>query len=605
MLTNKRQILEMVALMREHGIVDVVLCPGSRNVPIVHTISQTEGFCCHALTDERSAGFFALGRALATGKTVAVCVTSGSALVNLHPAVTEAFYQQVPLLIISADRPSAWIGQMDGQTMPQTGVFGSMVKYSCCLETNDIWHVNRMVNEALLECTHRSKGPVHINVPIEEPLYEFGTEELPSVRVIRRIEGLYPDKAREIAELLHQSTKRMIIIGQKPADRQVKPAYMNELNRGYVSLCENLANCGEGSVALNITDRLMDEVVGDRRRCAGDYRPDLVITVGGHIVSKKLKNWLRQNPPKQHWHVSPEGTIADTFGCLTTVIEAEPYRFLEMLAYITIPIEEESNYPQLWRTLAAETRTQTTNKPQDECAEMGGEGETGMGGEGERYEGCAKMRSKCIIESKPGTRGESEPGTRGESKPGTESESKPGTRGESEPGTESEGDTRISEKEIVGKLMGMLPEGAVLHLANSSSVRYAQEFPLHPSVTVCCNRGINGIEGCLSSAVGFASATPERQNFVVIGDLAFFYDQNALWNRELPDNLHILLLNNHGGEIFNTLPVPDDERTRSFVMAKHHTNAEAVAQQYGLLYMNRLEEMQEFVDKGHALLEVE
>ncbi len=540
MLTNKRQILEMVALMREHGIVDVVLCPGSRNVPIVHTISQTEGFCCHALTDERSAGFFALGRALATGKTVAVCVTSGSALVNLHPAVTEAFYQQVPLLIISADRPSAWIGQMDGQTMPQTGVFGSMVKYSCCLETNDIWHVNRMVNEALLECTHRSKGPVHINVPIEEPLYEFGTEALPSVRVIRRIEGLYPDKAREIAELLHQSTKRMIIIGQKPADRQVKPAYMNELNRGYVSLCENLANCGEGSVALNITDRLMDEVVGDRRRCAGDYRPDLVITVGGHIVSKKLKNWLRQNPPKQHWHVSPEGTIADTFGCLTTVIEAEPYRFLEMLAYITIPIEEESNYPQLWRTLAAETKTQTTNKPQDECAEMGGE---------------------------------------------------------SEP--------RISEKEIVGKLMGMLPEGAVLHLANSSSVRYAQEFPLHPSVTVCCNRGINGIEGCLSSAVGFASATPERQNFVVIGDLAFFYDQNALWNRELPDNLHILLLNNHGGEIFNTLPVPDDERTRSFVMAKHHTNAEAVAQQYGLLYMNRLEEMQEFVDKGHALLEVE
>lgn len=548
MLTNKRQILEMVALMREHGIVDVVLCPGSRNVPIVHTISQTEGFCCHALTDERSAGFFALGRALATGKTVAVCVTSGSALVNLHPAVTEAFYQQVPLLIISADRPSAWIGQMDGQTMPQTGVFGSMVKYSCCLETNDIWHVNRMVNEALLECTHRSKGPVHINVPIEEPLYEFGTEALPSVRVIRRIEGLYPDKAREIAELLHQSTKRMIIIGQKPADRQVKPAYMNELNRGYVSLCENLANCGEGSVALNITDRLMSEVVGDRRRCTGDYRPDLVITVGGHIVSKKLKNWLRQNPPKQHWHVSPEGTIADTFGCLTTVIEAEPYRFLEMLAYITIPIEEESNYPQLWRTLAAETRTQTTNKPQDECAEMGGESEPETGGEGE---------------------------------------------------------TRISEKEIVGKLMGMLPEGAVLHLANSSSVRYAQEFPLHPSVTVCCNRGINGIEGCLSSAVGFASATPERQNFVVIGDLAFFYDQNALWNRELPDNLHILLLNNHGGEIFNTLPVPDDERTRSFVMAKHHTNAEAVAQQYGLLYMNRLEEMQEFVDKGHALLEVE
>lgn len=517
MLSDKENILQLVALMKAHGIEDVVLCPGSRNAPIVHTISQLSEFRCHAITDERSAGFFATGLALATGKPAAVCVTSGSALLNLHPAASEAFYQQVPLVIISADRPAAWIGQMDGQTLPQPGALGSMVKMSVQLTENDKWFNNRMLNEALLECTHRTKGPVHINVPITEPFYKFHTEQLPNERIIRRIEGIYPQQIREIADLLNESSHRLIIIGQKPTDRQISPSLMHELNRGYVSLCEHLGNCGEGSIALSITDALVEGV-----QASTDLQPDLVITCCGHIVNKKLKQWLRKNPPRQHWHISPDGSVVDLFGCLTTVIEAQPYQFLQALAYMTIRIEETDNYTERWTELAIK----------------------------------AKKASS----------------------------------------------TDTPEAHAVRQLVEQLPDNAVLHLANSSSVRLALNYALPKGVTVCCNRGVNGIEGSLSSAVGYATATPDRPNFVVIGDLSFFYDQNALWNRELPKNLHILLLNNGGGAIFNTLPIPDDERSRQFIMAHHCTTAEHVAQQYGLCYQHNPENLTEFINSKKSIL---
>ena len=194
MYTDKKNILQLVALLEAHGITKVVLCPGSRNTPIVHTLSNHPNFTCYAVTDERSAGYFAIGLALNGGKPAAVCCTSGTALLNLHPAVAEAFYQNVPLVVISADRPAAWIGQMDGQTVPQPGVFQTLVKKSVNLPEihteEDEWYCNRLVNEALLETNHHGKGPVHINVPISEPLFQFTVDTLPEVRVITRYQGL-------------------------------------------------------------------------------------------------------------------------------------------------------------------------------------------------------------------------------------------------------------------------------------------------------------------------------------------------------------------------------------------------------------------------------
>ena len=162
MYSDKKNILQLVALLKAHGVRKLVLCPGSRNAGLVHTLANVEGFTCYSVTDERSAGFFAIGLSLQGGGPAAVCVTSGSALLNLHPAVAEAYYQQVPLLVISADRPAAWIGQMDGQTLPQPGVFGSLVKMSVNLPDihteEDEWYCNRLINEAILELDHHGRG---------------------------------------------------------------------------------------------------------------------------------------------------------------------------------------------------------------------------------------------------------------------------------------------------------------------------------------------------------------------------------------------------------------------------------------------------------------
>ena len=194
MYSDKRHILQLVALLKAHQVKQIVVCPGGRNAPIVHTLAQIPEFTCYPITDERSAGFFALGLAQHGGSPSAICCTSGSSLLNIYPAVAEAFYQQVPLIVISADRGAAWIGQMDGQTIPQKEVFQSLVKCSVSLPEiqteEDAWFCNRLINEAILETSHHGKGPVHINVPISEPVYRFGTKELPDERVIMRYQGL-------------------------------------------------------------------------------------------------------------------------------------------------------------------------------------------------------------------------------------------------------------------------------------------------------------------------------------------------------------------------------------------------------------------------------
>ena len=194
MYTDKKSILQLAALLKAHGIRKIVLCPGSRNIPI--------------------------GLALHGGSPAAICCTSGTALLNIHPAVAEAFYQQVPLVVISADRPAAWIGQMDGQTLPQPGVFGNLVKKSVNLpEVNtdeDEWYCNRLINEALLELNHHGKGPVHINVPVSEPFFLLPVNELPNARVITRYQGLsvYDKDYEPLIERLNKYQRRMMVVGQ-------------------------------------------------------------------------------------------------------------------------------------------------------------------------------------------------------------------------------------------------------------------------------------------------------------------------------------------------------------------------------------------------------
>ena len=304
MLSDKPSVLQLAALLHAHGVQHAVLCPGSRCAPIVHTLLECGLFTCHRVTDERSAAFVALGLAQYGGVPAAVVCTSGTALLNMYPAVAEAFYQQVPLVVVSADRPAAWIGQQDGQTLPQPHVFGTLARHSVDVpeihDETSAWHANRLINEALLECRHRVAGPVHINMPISEPLYQFTTPRLPSVRAIARctyVPHALPPRA-------------MLVFGQLPAPLPAP--------QGYLCVAENLSN------SRGI--RRIDELVDDDSLPA----PQLVVTLGGHILSKKLKEYLRCNRV-EHWHVCPDGAVADTFCTLTHVLEMHPAEFLRAL----------------------------------------------------------------------------------------------------------------------------------------------------------------------------------------------------------------------------------------------------------------------------------
>ena len=187
----------------------------------MHNLCVHPKIKCYPVTDERSAGFFAIGLAQATHLAVAVCVTSGTALLNLSPAVAEAHEQHIPLVVISADRPQQWIEQLDGQTIPQPNAFNTLVNKSVSLPENiineeDHWYCNRLVNEALLAIRFPSKGPVHINIPIAEPLFGFSVEELPQERVIHRsFEGC---DGVQVARWLLEAKRPMVVMGQYISD---------------------------------------------------------------------------------------------------------------------------------------------------------------------------------------------------------------------------------------------------------------------------------------------------------------------------------------------------------------------------------------------------
>ena len=508
MYSDKKNILQLAALLIEHNVKKIVLCPGSRNSPIVQTLANHPFFSCYSVADERSAAFFAIGLALHGGQPAAICCTSGSALLNIHPAVSEAFYQQVPLVVISADRPSAWIGQMDGQTLPQPGVFGSIIKKSVQLPEihteEDEWYCNRLINEALLELNHHGKGPVHINVPISEPLFNFATEELPKVRVITRYQGLnvYDREYNSLIDRLNKYNRRMIIAGQMSLIYLFEKKYSKLLYKHFVWLTEHIGNKTVPGIPVKNFDTALYTLPEEQLE---KMVPDLVITYGGHIVSKRLKEFLRKHPPREHWHVSLDGEVVDLFGSLTTVIEMDPFEFLEKIAYLLE--NRTSEFPRVWEY-------HTRSIPEPEFA--------------------------------------------------------------------------YSEMAAIGSLIKSLPTPAALHLGNSSSIRYAQLYALPEEVEVCCNRGINGIEGSLSTAIGY-SVCSDKLNFVVIGDLSFFYDMNALWNTNFGCNLRILMLNNGGGEIFHTLPGLDMEsKTHRFVTANHKTTAKGWAEERGFTYISVL-----------------
>ena len=310
--------------MLGHGVTHAVVCPGSRNAPIVHNLNECPQVECYPVTDERSAGFFALGMAEQLGEPVAVVVTSGTAILNLSPAVAEAFHRNIPLVIISADRPMAHIGQQMGQTIDQPGVLSrfTLMDVNLVEPHDDLtrWHCNRMVNEAMLAV--RRGGPVHINVPYDEPLFNFTVPELPVERIITSMAVWVDEMALfEVLKPIKSAKKPMLVIGQM-THGLVTHEIMTHLVPHLAVLVESLGS-DDGGHAF---DELLPLVEHHP-----DFEPDFVIYMGGTLVSKRVKAYLRRLTDVPMVQVSENGAIHDTFGNLTQVVQCSPRAALHVL----------------------------------------------------------------------------------------------------------------------------------------------------------------------------------------------------------------------------------------------------------------------------------
>lgn len=518
------------------GIQNIIISPGSRNAPLIQGFTEDIYFSCFSIVDERSAAFFALGIAQHINAPVAVVCTSGSALLNYYPAIAEAFYSTIPLVVISADRPSYKIDIGDGQTIRQDDVFHRHIGYSANLR-QDVVHASDQVElyapesipEDNLEAAQKEiqafndtelnkafnialqmQLPVHVNVPFEEPLYDVA-ENLsvdPLFVFPKKKEKTRISNIDDFHSVWNNSRRKMILVGVSRPNA-VEQRFLNMLaeDPSVIVMTETTSNVHHPDFFPSIDSIIAPiEKSGQKNEHFSALEPDILLTFGGLIVSKKIKAFLRQYKPKNHWHV--DGKMAfNTFFSLSHHFKMGINEFLS--EFLPGSQNVESNYAEHWRGIKA------------------------------KYE----VKRNRYIEQ-----------------------------------------IAFSDMLVFHHITQGIPEKYQLHLANSSTVRYMQLFDQKPSISIFCNRGTSGIDGSTSTAIG-AAVYNKRPTLLLTGDLSFFYDSNALWNDHIRNDFRIILVNNGGGGIFRILPGRDKgENFESFFETVHGLDAKNLCQMYGLDY---------------------
>jgi 2-succinyl-5-enolpyruvyl-6-hydroxy-3-cyclohexene-1-carboxylate synthase len=327
----------IIELCLAKGVKNIIISPGSRNAPLTIGFVNNPEFDCYSIADERCAAFFALGIAKQIQTPVALVCTSGSALLNYYPAFAEAFYSQIPLIVISADRPQNKIDIGDGQTIRQQKVFKNHSLFNVNLTEeasveNDI-KINKAINKAI-----RKKGPVHINAPFEEPLYQTVSERSVEVTILdSKADKVNSSvkKCAEFASIWNSSTKKLILVGENvPNKISAETVEAFAKDKSVVVMTETTSNLHHPSFLNNI-DTIITPF-SDQEFDA--LKPDVLVTFGGMIVSKRIKAFLRKYSPKHHWHIDLFRAY-DTYGCLTKHFKMEPEFFFKEFLSIAKPID--------------------------------------------------------------------------------------------------------------------------------------------------------------------------------------------------------------------------------------------------------------------------
>jgi 2-succinyl-5-enolpyruvyl-6-hydroxy-3-cyclohexene-1-carboxylate synthase len=350
--SNKPGVVDLVHLCALHGVKYAVISPGSRNAPLSITFHRHPGIKTLVVPDERVAGFVALGLAQQTGVPVVLCCTSGSAALNYAPAIAEAYYQRIPLLVITADRPVELVDQGDGQTIRQKNVYQNYIRKSFeltqdAVETDKISANREIINQALNLCTNPIGAPVHINVPLTEPLYNlasYSSVDLPVLSETKNTEAATAYDLTDLAETLNQSNRVLVICGMiSPSPELEKQLSQLATFNQVVILTETTSNLNH-RLFFPCIDRLIFTFDAED---LNDFHPDVVITLGTQIISKKIKAILRQNKPTQYWHIDADSHHPDTFLCLSHSIFTLPEKLLNEL--LPVVKSNESNYSQWLR----------------------------------------------------------------------------------------------------------------------------------------------------------------------------------------------------------------------------------------------------------------
>ncbi|MBC8321158.1 MAG: 2-succinyl-5-enolpyruvyl-6-hydroxy-3-cyclohexene-1-carboxylic-acid synthase [Bacteroidetes bacterium] len=526
MTSDKKNISLLADIFIKSGLTNIVISPGSRNAPIILSFANRHEINAFSIVDERSAAFFALGIALQTGKTAAVACTSGSAALNYSSAISEAYYQKIPMLILTADRPSHFIDVGDGQTIRQENVYRNFIKKSYQLpqdlDTKEkIELAERTINEALTLCCFPQPGPIHINLPFGEPLYNT-TKESVLGRIIQFDNTsltISDTELKKIAKKWNTSKKVMIIAGQTSPNYKVNSILEKiSQNKNTVVLTETTSNL----IGENFIDTI-DNVVSTIDKSETElFKPEILITFGGQVVSKMVKKFLRTNKPREHWHISPSGEKMDTYFSLTKVLISDEFAFLDSIYKYLSPFN--SNYPDRWHGRKKEVDI----RKNDFLAKAG-----------------------------------------------------------------------YSDLKVFEIILKQLPASSVLHLGNSTPVRYSQLFGSRKDIVYNSNRGVSGIDGQVSTAAGYTYYS-DKLNVLITGDLGFFYDSNGLMNKYLVPNLKIIVINNSGGGIFRFIPGPDTTpNMEEFFEAKHNWKAEYICKAFYVVYKKaeNIEELQRLLPK--------
>lgn len=509
----------VIALLKEHNIRHIVISPGGSNIPIVQGVQNDPFFKCYSIVDERSAMYFAIGLYLKYGEPIATSCTSAQATRNYVPGLTEAFYKHVPILAITMSKHPRYLGQEYMQCSILTSLPVDTVKKSYSLpyisNDNDRAQCVRTANEAILEMTHHSKGPVQLNIEeLDSETWVFGDlKELPPVRAIKRI------SLRDHWNFPLKGKKIMLVIGEhRPfPDHEIDAIeHFCEVNNVFVYVDHTSNYFGKYARICSLTVNNMSNSLFET-----EFLPDILITIGGLTGNYGIYGKLFNAPDGsfEHWRVSEDGNVIDTYGKLTKIFECCKEDFFTKMSTNS---DSDHEYFNAWSNLIH-----------------------------------AEQRDVSVP---------------------------------------------FSNIYAAQKLNHLIPENSYLNFAIHNSLRSWSYFPLSKSIKCFSNIAAFGIDGCLSTFLGQSIVTDEL-SFLIIGDLAFFYDMNALGIRHLKNNIRILLVNNNGGAEFKLGDLESQTDVGSYISADgHYTNAKGWAETCNFKYMhapNKEEfdrQISEFVD---------